>query len=103
MMLQDQKKFKQNPKCFETRKDVELLLKKYAKTQSIVFKIDKKIGEVLIGEYKFTKNVFYELILYVWQGGLPRWKDNIQPDNVVEMKEKILASSNSLFDDIRFD
>jgi hypothetical protein len=41
--------------------------------------------------------VFHELIRYVDQGGYPRWKDEIRPGYVVQMKESTQKSSNSFF------
>jgi hypothetical protein len=46
--------------------------------------------------YLFTKEVFHRLIQYVWAGGYPRWKDEIRPAYVVEMKFRLGESSNWL-------
>jgi hypothetical protein len=67
----------------------------------IPFSVFKGTREVAIGQYRFTRDVFHELIRYVWQGGYPRWKDEIRPDYVVGMKDKIRqAGGNLLFKDL---
>jgi hypothetical protein len=50
------------------------------------------------GTLPASRAAFQELIKYVWVGGFPRWKDEIRPDYVMAMKEKIDKSSNSLFE-----
>jgi hypothetical protein len=46
---------------------------------------------------------FQELIKYVWQGGYPRWKDDIVPVYITEMKNKIIQNPKGLFRSMAFE
>jgi len=78
--------FKQKPEGFQNRAWMISLLERWATTQSVPVRADKQNETYSIGEYLFTKEVFHQLIQYVWAGGYPRWKDEIRPDYVMEMK-----------------
>jgi hypothetical protein len=95
--------FKQKPEGFKTRSQIEELIQKYGRRITISFVTDQKDDQVSIGEYVFRKTVFRELIKYVWAGGFPRWKDEIRPDYVLEMKKKIDESVNFLFNGLVLD
>jgi len=94
---QKREAFKQKPEGFKNRVIIEELIQKYGKRVSISFVINQKDGQVSIGEYVFSRTVFQELIKYIWVGGFPRWKDEIRPDYVRTMKEKIDKYRHSLF------
>jgi len=79
------------------------LIQKYAKRTRIPFVINLKSDNIAIGEYVFRRTVFQELIRYIWLGGFPRWRDEIRPDYVMEMKRKIEQSNHLLFEDIRLE
>ena len=89
--------FRQKPEGARTRDEIEEIIRKFAKLSQITFVIEQETQVVSIGPYRFTRTGFQELIKYVWQGGYPRWKDDIRPDYVVEMKDKIGRSSCSIF------
>ena len=89
--------FKQKPEGYKTRNHVEEIIKKYARLIEIPFLIDENREEVSIGPYRFTKISFLELIRYVWQGGYPRWKDEVRPDYVMAMKEAIDINTSEIF------
>jgi hypothetical protein len=92
----DPKGFKQNPEGFRTQKVVEKEIERFSRagTMALVFHRD---GRVWMGPYKFSIPVFHELIRYVWQGGYPRWKDEIRPAYVRDMKDRIMKSGNRFF------
>ncbi|MBS3918563.1 MAG: hypothetical protein KG012_06710 [Deltaproteobacteria bacterium] len=90
--------FKQNPEGFKTRPIVEELIQRYAKRITIRFIMDNTKGQGSIGEYLFNKTQFQKLIHYIWLGGLPRWKDDVRPDYVLTMREKMEKSVHPLFD-----
>jgi hypothetical protein len=92
----DPEGFKQNPDGFRTQKIVEKEIERFSRagTMPIVFNRD---GKVWIGPYEFSIPVFHELIRYVWQGGYPRWKDDIRPVYVRDMKDRIMKSGNRFF------
>ncbi len=92
--------FRQNPEGYRTREIIEAIIEKYVKLSRIVVIVDKSGHTIKIGEYVFTREVFHELLQYVWVGGYPRWKDGARPDYVLEMKKDILHSTHPLFQDI---
>ena len=92
--------FRQNPEGYKTGEIIKTLVEKYAKPSRIAVIVDKSGHTIKIGEYVFTREVFHELLQYVWVGGYPRWKDGARPDYVLEMKKDILHSTHPLFQDI---
>ena len=86
--------FKQKPEGFRNRAWMISLLERWAVSETVAVRVDQEKETVSIGEYLFTKEVFHELIQYVWVGGYPRWKEEIRPDYVMKMKG-LLAKSNS--------
>jgi len=92
----DPKAFKQNPEGDATRQVVRSHIDSVSKIQDISIEIYKE-DQAKIGSYVFDKNVFHELINYVWKGGYPRWKDEVRPQYVIDMKECIEKSHNSFF------
>lgn len=93
--------FKQKPEGVRTRDEIEEIIKKFASSLQITFVIDQETEEVSIGPYRFSRTGFQELIQYVWQGGYPRWKDEIRPDYVTAMKAKIGLSLCSIFNGLQ--
>ena len=57
-------------------------------------------GQVSIGPFVFLKENFFELIRYVWQGGYPRWKEEVRPDYVMKMKQVVENSSHPFFNGV---
>jgi hypothetical protein len=84
-----QTEFKQKPEGFQNRLWMTSLVEKWAAANSIPVRLDQGNESVSIGEYLFTKAVFHQLVRYVWAGGYPRWRDEIRPGYVMEMKERI--------------
>jgi hypothetical protein len=81
--------FKQKPEGFQNRAWMISLLERWAAIKSIPVRLDRENESASIGEYLFAKTVFHQLIQYVWAGGYPRWRDEIRPDYVMEMKERL--------------
>ncbi len=92
----DPQAFKQNPEGYQTREIIISQIEDASRKREILFEFFKE-GQMKIGPFLFEKSVFHELILYVWQGGYPRWKDERRPQYVIEMKESIINSHNSFF------
>ena len=88
--------FRQKPEGFQNRAWVISLLEKWAVSETISVRVDQQHETVSIGEYLFTKEVFHQLVEYVWVGGYPRWKDGIRPDYVMEMKSSLEKASAGL-------
>lgn len=92
----DPEKFRQNPEGFHTQKVVEKEIERFSRAGTMAF-VFHRDGRVWMGPYEFSIPVFHELIRYVWQGGYPRWKDEIRPAYVRDMKDRIMKSGNVFF------
>jgi len=88
--------FKQKPEGFQNRPWMISLLERWAVSKTVPVRVDQENETVSIGEYLFTKEVFHRLIEYVWVGGYPRWKDDIRPDDVTEMKRSLEKATGRL-------
>lgn len=93
--------FKQKPEGFTTRPVVEKLIQNYARVAEIEFSVEREEKTVTIGDYVFTGEWFQELIKYVWRGGYPRWKDEIRPECVLEMKKSLEGIERFPFQGLR--
>lgn len=93
----EEEKFRQQPEGFQNRAIVEEIVKKYAGMRPIDILADGVRNTVDFGGYLFDREGFHALILYLWEGGYPRWRDNLRPAYVIEMKETIRRSENRLF------
>jgi hypothetical protein len=96
-------KFKQNPSGYQTRELIEDIIKRYAPLTNIKAVIDFPSRKIEIGEYMFDTTGFHALLLYLWAGGYPRWKDGVRPDYILDMKRSIISSNNPVFEGIRFE
>jgi hypothetical protein len=94
--------FKQKPESHLNQAVVRDIISGYAKQVLLPVAASHRAREVDIGVYKFSRKTFQELITYVWQGGYPRWRDDIRPDYVWDMKIKIEACRRGLFEKIQF-
>ncbi len=88
--------FKQNPEGFNTQEILKKEIGKFSEETELILDFTNE-EKIKFGSYVFDIPVFHELIRYVWQGGYPRWKDEIRPQYVIKMKENILKSHNSFF------
>ena len=93
--------FKQKPEGYKSQAFVEGLIANYADRILLPVRADNRALEIDIGEYKFNRKTFQELITYVWHGGYPRWRDDIRPDYVLDMKDKIAGHPRGLFEKIQ--
>lgn len=94
----EERDFKQKPQGFKNRDVVERMIQKYASNKQIDIIISKENGTISIGKYMFEPQQFQEVIRYIWRGGWPRWKDDEQPDYVIEMMKYVVSSKHWLFD-----
>jgi hypothetical protein len=94
-------KFKQNPAGYKTRELVDGMIKRYASSTKIAVIVDSASQTIKIGEYMFDRIGFHQLLLYLWAGGYPRWKDGVRPDYIMDMKKSVISSNNPIFEGIR--
>ncbi len=95
--------FKQKPEGFQIQSQVSEIITKYARPQEISFSVSRNGSEIELGVYRFNRIGFQELLLYVWRGGYPRWKDEIRPGYVTKMRDKILKNCRGVFENMVFD
>ena len=95
--------FKQKPEGFQTQSRVSEIIANYARPREISFSVSRNGKEIKLGAYRFNRIEFQKLIIYVWQGGYPRWKDEIRPGYVTEMRDKILKNCQGVFENIIFE
>jgi len=94
--------FRQNPEGYQTREEMREILDRYSRRVDLPFAADPGTGEVSIGELRFARESFQELVQYVWLGGYPRWREMVRPDCVLAMRDRIQASRNPIFSDFAF-
>ena len=95
--------FKQDPEGYQNQALVRSIISNYSKQILLPVEVNSRALEIDIGEYKFSRMTFQELIKYVWRGGYPRWRDGIRPDYVLDMKAKIAGHPQKLFENLQFD
>ncbi len=88
--------FKQNPLGYKTQKIFREMIAPYAKIIEVPF-LRLQNCCVRIGDYTFAQKDFHELLRYVDHGGFPRWQNNLKPDYVDFMEQKINESRNEIF------
>ena len=98
----EEEKFRQQPEGFRNRGIIEAIIGKYAGLKPIGITFDPAEDTVNIGGYKFDRKEFHRLILYVWAGGYPRWRDGLRPDYVIQMKRVIESSGSPLYTGLNF-
>ena len=99
---QQPEEFKQNPAGAQTQPLMTEIISRYGKTQEITVAVDPNTREIELGAYRFSHIQFQELLKYVWRGGYPRWKNEIRPAYVLEMRNNVLLNGTGVFSDIEF-
>jgi hypothetical protein len=89
--------FKQNPEGHSTRERIEALATTFVPARRVPVMVNPNGEFIAIGNYAFSRPQFHALLLYVWLGGYPRWKDDVRPEYVVQMAAAAEASAHPLF------
>ena len=84
--------FKQKPYGDRHRPEVETILSRWARSIRIPVAWEVGAQMVKIADFTFNAAAFRELVAYVWQGGMPGWKDNARPEYVMAMRQTITSS-----------
>jgi hypothetical protein len=92
-----QEDFKQQPEGWQNRAQAEEIAREFADFRDVPYRFDKELGTVGVGDYTFDKLGFRELILYVWRGGMPMWRDEVRPQYVLDMMDAVKKSQVWLF------
>lgn len=94
--------FRQKTEGLATRDLVIPLIEKFAVEAAILLRVDGAGREVRVGDYRFSRSVFHELIRYVCRGGYPRWENDEPPGYVKEMKKAVTRSAHAVYEGMRF-
>ncbi len=89
--------FAQNPEGYATRERIEEIAATFVPPRRIAVTVNPEGELIAIGDYAFDRPQFHALLLYVWLGGYPRWKDRVRPAYVVQMAAAAEASVHPLF------
>jgi hypothetical protein len=106
----DPKEFHQRPWGYKNRDMVERILQKYARPINLEIRIfpedhplnPASVPLAAIGEFFFIKDVFHQMIKYVYLGGYPRWLSNQPPEYVENMRKEVEKSPFFIFRGIKF-
>ena len=98
-----QEDFKQKPEGVGTQDTVRGIIDRFARLRTIAFHVDPVRWHVHIGDYRFSRPSFQELIAYVYRGGYPRWLDERRPDYVEDMRRWIDRHPGGIFEEISFE
>ena len=92
------RQFRQKPDGYRNRPIIEEIMGRYTHAVTMRMSAGPSGKEAAIEEYLFDREGFQDLIVYLWEGGYPRWGENIRPRCVLEMKEAIARSAAPLFE-----
>jgi hypothetical protein len=81
--------FRQKTRGYETRDEFRALIAPWAEEGEVRLTARPVTSEVSIGEVRFRREAFHELVRYVWRGGWPRWQDDEPPDYVHAMRAAV--------------
>ncbi len=91
-----EEEFKQRPEGWVNRAEAAEMIAEWAEAETIGVQAAADGEEASVGEYRFDRLAFQELIRYVYLGGMPRWRDGLRPDYVTAMIERVVSSSSPL-------
>ena len=94
--------FKQMADGWKTRDIMRGIISHYAVRRDIEIAVTSAASHIEIGDYRFSRAGFHELLKYVWRGGYPRWKNGVRPEYVRHMAEAASKSAGALFAGISF-
>jgi hypothetical protein len=89
--------FRQSPDGRGTQVEFRELIRPFAIEEEIGFS-GTPPDEVAIGDYLFSREIFGDLVRYVWRGGWPRWRDDVRPDYVLALARAIGRRRHWLFE-----
>lgn len=90
--------FRQKPEGYKTREEIRGILDRYSHPARLSLTLEPGGLEIAIGPFQFSREVFFELLRYVWVGGYPRWRDMKRPDYVFTMERSLRRSRNPFFE-----
>jgi hypothetical protein len=89
--------FKQKPYGSKCSASIEGLIERWAIPINVSVTIETGSLQVRIAGFLFSKEIFQQIVGYVWRGGMPGWEDGIRPEYVVKMGKAIKETSSPIF------
>ena len=89
--------FHQEPQGGRTQDDMRLLADEWAQPSELTVAADPSTAVIDLGGYRFDPDGFAALVLYLWQGGAPRWKGDVRPAAVEHMMQAVRTAGSWLF------
>jgi len=99
----DKAGFKQQPEGAASRPEVERLLERWAAPAGVRIELLGHGRGMAIGPFEFGPKAACGLVVYVWQGGLPRWRDGKGPGYLEEMRRTLADGRTGLFKGLHLD
>ncbi len=94
--------FKQKPDGWKTRPILFELLRHFAVRRDLPVAVSEVGAMITIGDYRFGRSGFHELLDYIWRGGYPRWESGTRPEYVLRMAQAAQASLSPIFAGLAF-
>lgn len=94
--------FKQKPGGWKTRNLLIEIILHYSVRHDLPVAVMGAADAIAIGDYRFSRQGFHELLEYVWRGGYPRWQNGVRPAYVLRMAQAAQASFNAIFAGVSF-
>lgn len=90
--------FAQDPEGWRTHAEAERILTRVAGPARLTpIAISAAGGTVALGPYVFDTDGFAALVLYLWRGGMPRWRDDARPEYVDRMMGSVRTAVSPVF------
>ena len=71
--------------------------------KKIACRFDRQRNLIDIGDYRFDARSFQQLIVYVWQGGYPRWKNGVRPPYVLALQQTVDQSNHPIVQGLQWE
>jgi hypothetical protein len=86
--------FKQKANGLFGESEVESIILHYGKKIKIPVAVSEIDNRISLGPFQFDSNGFVRLVLYVWEGGYPKWEKGNRPVYVSAMWDALKANKN---------
>jgi hypothetical protein len=96
----DEAAFKQDPEGYRVQAWAAGLIERFSgPSRPMPVVVDDLDRAIALGPYRFDPPGFSALILYLWRGGMPRWREEMRPHYVLDMMDAVRGSPHWLFGD----
>jgi len=92
------REFAQDPEGHRMRAEaVNILVDVAGPARPTPISISSRSRTVGLGPYEFDGEGFAALVLYLWRGGMPRWRDDVRPEYVDRMMGAVRTAASPVF------